>query len=270
VFDPDAVRAFEHARWERAAPVYSATFAQATAPFIEALLDAAQVAQGARVLDVCCGPGFIASAARARGAIVCGLDFSDAMLAVARARESAVRFIEGDAEALPYADASFGAVLSNFGIHHVPRPALALREAYRVLCPGGRVAFSFWAAPVENIAWRLVFDAVARHGNRAAANAPDPGGGFGTAAQCAEALRDAGFTDCATELVRATWRHRDAKGLVAALRTGTARMAAMLEAQRPEAMAASVADIAAKAACYRDGEGIAVPIAAVIASGSKR
>ena len=178
-----------------------------------------------------------------------------------------MRFDEGDAEALPYADASFDSVVANFGIHHVPRPGFALREAYRVLREGGRVAFSFWAEPAENVAWRLVFDAVRRHGDRAAAQAPAPGGGFATAAQCADALRAAGFADCTTHLMHATWQHRDAQALVAALQAGTARMAALLEAQRPDAMAAIVADIAANAECYRNADGIAVPIAAVIASG---
>jgi SAM-dependent methyltransferase len=268
-FDPEAIRAFEHARWERAAGVYGATFAGATRPFIEALLDAAQVARGTRMLDIACGPGFLTSAGRARGAVARGLDFSPAMLEIARARDTEVRFDEGDAEALPYVDASFDSVVANFGIHHVPRPWFALNESYRVLRQSGRVAFSFWAEPAENVAWRLVFDAVERHGDRGAARTPSPGGGFGTAAQCADALRKAGFAGCTTHLVRTTWRHRDAEALVAALRAGTARMAAMIEAQPPDAMAAIVADIAANAAGYGDAEGLAVPIAAVIASGVK-
>ncbi len=268
-FDPEAVRAFEHARWERAAGVYGVTFANATRSFIEALLDAAQVTGGTRMLDIACGPGFLASAGRVRGAEVRGLDFSPAMLAVARTRDTEVRFDEGDAEALPYPDASFDSVVANFGIHHVPRPEFALREAHRVLREGGRVAFSFWAEPAENVAWRLVFDAVRRHGDRGAAQVPAPGGGFDTAAQCADALRAVGFADCATHLMRATWPHRDAQAMVGALQAGTARMAALLEAQRPDAMAAIVADIAANAECYRDADGIAVPIAAVIACGVK-
>jgi SAM-dependent methyltransferase len=268
-FDPEAVRAFEHASWQRAASVYKATFASATRPFIESLLDAVHVARGTRLLDIACGPGFLTSAGRARGAVARGLDFSPAMLAVASKRERAVRFDEGDAEALPYADGEFDAAVSNFGIHHVPRPLFALREAHRVLRAGGRVAFSFWAEPGENVAWKLVFDAVARHGDRAAARTPVPGGGFGTAAQCADALREVGFADCTTRLVYATWQHRDAQALVTALRAGTARMAAILDAQRPDAMIAIIADIAENAENYRGADGIAVPIAAVIASGAK-
>jgi SAM-dependent methyltransferase len=267
-FDPEAVRAFEYARWQRAAGVYGATFAGATSPFIEALLEAALVSPGACMLDLACGPGFVASRGRARGAVARGLDFSPAMLAVARARDEAVSFEEGDAEALPYADASLDVAVSNFGIHHVPRPAFALREVHRVLRRHGRVAFSFWAEPPENIAWKLVFDAVARHGDRS--TAPAPGGGFGTVAQCAAALEQAGFADRATRLVRATWRHRNAQALLTALKAGTARMAALLEAQRPSAWEAIVADIAVHAERYRDADVLALPIAAVIASGVKR
>ncbi len=268
-FDPEAVRAFEHGRWQRAATVYEATFASATRPFIDALLDAADVARGVRLLDIACGPGFVASQARERGADATGLDFSPAMLAVAAARDAAIRLDHGDAEMLPYADQAFDAAVSNFGIHHVPRPTLALAEAHRVLRDGGRVAFSFWAEPSENIAWRLLFDAVARHGNPTASDAPRPGGGLNTAVQCEDALRHAGFVDCTTVPVRATWHHTNAAALVAALRAGTARMAAMIEAQDASAMPAIIADIEAAASCYRSGDGIALPIAAVIAAGIK-
>jgi SAM-dependent methyltransferase len=266
-FDPEAVRDFEHGRWQRAASVYESTFASATRPFIDPLLDAARVGRGVRVLDIACGPGIVTSQAAKRAAVPTGLDFSPAMLAIARARDGTISFDEGDAEALPYADGAFDAVVSNFGIHHVPRPALALGEAYRVLRSGGRVAFSFWAEPSENIAWKLVFDAIARCGDPAASPAPPPGGGFGTAAQCTDALRQVGFTDCTTELVRATWRHADAGSMVAALRAGTARMAAMIEAQPQAVMPAIIDDIEQNAARYRDTDGIAVPIAAVIAAG---
>ena len=267
VFDPEAVRAFERARWQQAAGAYEASFATATTQFIDALLDAAGVAAGTRMLDIACGPGVVAAQAAARGAVARGLDFAPAMLAIAAARGIAAD--EGDAEALPYDDASFDAVVSNFGVHHVPRPALALGEAHRVLSIGGQVAFSFWAEHAENIAWKLVFDAVARHGDPAASDAPPPGGGFRGAAQCAEALRAAGFVDCTTQLVHATWRHADAQELLGALQTGTARMAAMIDAQPRSAIPEIIADIEANAARYHTSDGIAVPIAAVVATGTK-
>lgn len=265
--DPEAVRHFEHARWERAAAVYAASFGVATGLYGDALLDAARVGAGTRLLDLACGPGVVAGKAAARGAIVCGLDFSAAMLAAARAAHPSVRFEQGDAEAVPLPDAGFDAVVSNFGLHHVPRPARALREAHRLLRPGGRVAFTFWAGHGENIAWKLVFDAVRRHGDPAASDAPAPGGGFATTEDCLGALSAAGFADVGGRLAHRRWHHANAAELVAALRAGTARMAAMIEAQRDDVLPAIIADIEANAAGYRDATGLALPIAAVVAEG---
>jgi ubiquinone/menaquinone biosynthesis C-methylase UbiE len=129
--DPEAIRAFEHARWERAASVYAASFGVATRKFCDALLDAAGVGAGTQMLDLACGTGVVAGTAATRGAVVCGVDFSAAMLAEARAGHPSVEFVQGDAEAVPLPDARFDAVVSNFGLHHVPRPALALAEVRR-------------------------------------------------------------------------------------------------------------------------------------------
>lgn len=270
-FDPDAVREFERAGWNRAAAAYEQSFATATRQFIEPLLDAAGVAAGARVLDLCCGPGFVGAEAMARGAVVTGLDFSTAMLAKASARFPAIAFDHGDAEALPYADASFDAVVCNFGIHHVPRPALALAGVHRILRRGGGFAFTIWAGHEENIAWKLVFDAIARYGDPRASAAPAPGGGFATEADCLRALDDAGFTRTGARLARGTWRHGNAASLLAALRAGTARMATMIDAQTDTAMPAILSGLEAAAAQWRlpgpDDEQLAVPIACFIAAG---
>jgi ubiquinone/menaquinone biosynthesis C-methylase UbiE len=91
------------------------------------------------------------------------------MLAEARRAHPNLRFDEGDAEALPYSDRSFDAVVANLGIHHVARPGTAIAEALRVLRPGGRLAFTTWATPADNVAWRLLFDAIRAHGDMEAA-----------------------------------------------------------------------------------------------------
>ena len=120
--DLDAVRAFEHAGWQRAAAHYAATFAQATRGFIDDLLEAARIGAGMRVLDLACGPGFVSAAVAERGAQPVGLDFSSAMVGLARADHPGIRFEEGDAEALPFADGSFDAVVSKFRGSPHPRP----------------------------------------------------------------------------------------------------------------------------------------------------
>jgi ubiquinone/menaquinone biosynthesis C-methylase UbiE len=268
-FDPEAVREFERAGWNRAAAAYETAFATATRQFIDPLLAAAAIRADIDVLDLCCGPGFAAAAAAERGARVTGLDFSIAMLTEAKKRFPAITFDRGDAETPPYDDGCFDAVVSNFGIHHVPRPSKTLAEVHRILRRGGKFAFSIWAGHDENIAWKLVFDAVGRHGDPRASAAPPPGGGFATEADCLRALAEAGFATPDARVVRGTWRHRDAASLLAALRAGTARMAAMLDAQTDTAMQGILSGLEAATAPWRDSGGLAVPIACVIAAGGK-
>jgi SAM-dependent methyltransferase len=110
-------------------------------------------------------------------------------------RDSGIRFEEGDAEALPFADGSFDTVVSNFGIHHVPDAVRALSEACRVLRPGGRIGFTSWAVPAANIAWKILFDAISAHGDLEAAKAPPSGGGLRTPEDFLRAMSAAGFAE---------------------------------------------------------------------------
>jgi ubiquinone/menaquinone biosynthesis C-methylase UbiE len=268
-FEPEAVRTFEHAGWQRAASSYRSSFAHATARYIEPLLTAAEISSGNHVLDVACGPGDLAAAALARGAVAHGLDFSAEMVGIARSTHPEIVVTEGDAENLPYPDGAFDAVVSSFGIHHIPRPELALAECRRVLKPGGRIAFTVWATPEENTAWSLVFDAVDRHGDRSSSKAPPPGGVLNRIDQCVRALEVAGFVDSSAEIVRSEWPLRDGRALLAALAAGTARMAALLAAQEPAAIAAIADDVNHQAERYRRGGNVAIPIAAVLARGRK-
>jgi SAM-dependent methyltransferase len=268
-FDPDTVRAVEHAGWQKAAAHYRATFAAATREFAAALLDAAGSGPGTAMLDLCCGAGLIAGEAAARGAAVTGLDFSPAMLAEARAAHPALHFAEGDAEAMPFPDASFDAVVSSFGIHHVPRPERALAEAFRVLRPGGTLAVTTWAPPAENIAWKLLFDAIRLHGDPDAAQAPPSGGGISSEPILLGLLRNTGFAEPTAKLMRREWRLAQPGDLIAALRRGTVRTAALIDAQRPAALIAIGAEIAQQAAAYRRDGWYCIPIAAILARGTK-
>jgi ubiquinone/menaquinone biosynthesis C-methylase UbiE len=100
-----------------------------------------------RVLDVASGPGYIAAGAEARGAHAIGIDFAADMVAEARRRYPKIEFREGDAENLAFDTASFDAVVCAFGILHIADPDRAIAEAFRVLRPDGRFAFTVWAGP---------------------------------------------------------------------------------------------------------------------------
>src|SRR5258706_4095638 len=140
--EADAFHDFELAGWQRAAAAYPHAFGPLTAQAIEPLLDAVSAAPGVRVLDIATGPGYVASAAKQRGADVIAVDFAPAMVAYARHLDPALDVREGDAEALPFDAASFDAAIVSFGLLHFARPDLALREMRRVLRPGGRAPFT--------------------------------------------------------------------------------------------------------------------------------
>jgi SAM-dependent methyltransferase len=114
----------------------------------EAFIARLAIAPGARLLDVATGTGNLAVPAARAGAIVTGVDIAANLLVQARERAAAahlsIQFDEGDAEALPYPDASFDIVVSMFGAMFAPRPALVASEFARVLKPGGTLAMANW------------------------------------------------------------------------------------------------------------------------------
>ena len=112
------------------------------------LLDALTLSPGATMLDVACGSGQLALVAAERGLKVTGVDIATNLILAARGRAAAagfdVRFDEGDAEALPYADADFEVVASLYGAMFAPRPERVAAELLRVCRPGGIVAMGNW------------------------------------------------------------------------------------------------------------------------------
>src|SRR5207249_483641 len=141
---------FEHEGWQRVAGKYDSVWASSTRQFIPPLLDAAEVAGNMSVLDVGCGPGYVAAAAAEGGATPHGLDFSKEMVAIAQKMFPQIEFCEGDAQNLPFADATFDRVLANFALLHLADPERACIEAFRVLKPGGRFGFTVWASAAES------------------------------------------------------------------------------------------------------------------------
>jgi SAM-dependent methyltransferase len=143
----------QRAMWASFAP--TATF---TTPTASHLVKFAQIAPGEKVLDVGCGTGVVAVTAAQAGAIVAGLDLTPELLEHARANQEIaqcgpIEWTEGDAEHLPYEDASFDVVVSQFGHMFAPQPGVALAEMRRVLKPGGRIAFATW--PPEHFIGRF-------------------------------------------------------------------------------------------------------------------
>ena len=269
--DPDAFRDFERRAHDRVARTYGGFFEPVTAGVTAALLDAAGVARGSRVLDVACGPGAVAAAAAARGAAVIAVDLSPEMIAVARAHHPGLDVREADAERLPFGDGAFDAVVCNFGVGHFARPERVAAEFLRVLAPGGRAALSWWDAPSRARVNGLFFDAVAEAGAPAPAAVPPgpPPFRFADDAELRALLTIAGFGD---PVVRAlAWTHRIAsvEGWWEGGLGSLARASAAVVHQPPPVQARIRAAFERLADGYRGEGGFIVPMAAKIAAGRR-
>src|SRR5581483_4696212 len=118
-------------------------------PVADQVVRSARIRAGERILDVACGTGNTALAARARGASVTGLDLTPELLAVARRRAAAegyddIVWQEGDAERMPFPDRAFDVVVSSCGLIFAPDQARVAAELARVTRPGGRIAIQAW------------------------------------------------------------------------------------------------------------------------------
>jgi SAM-dependent methyltransferase len=265
---PPSFHDFEQQGWERAADHYSDAFGSLTSQTIPALLRAVGADAGVRLLDVASGPGYVAAGAAALGASAVGVDFSAEMVALAARRYPAIEFVEGDAEALAFPDASFDAVAINFGVLHLARPDTALEQARRVLKPGGRCALTVWATPDVSVGFGIVLAAIDTHGRM---DVPLPAGPpffrFSDPSEAARSLTAAGFVEPRVDTVPMVWRLPSGEALCEAFLHGAVRTAALLRAQAPEAMAKIRRAIVEGAERYRVQNGIALPMAAVLTSG---
>jgi SAM-dependent methyltransferase len=267
--DPGAFAAFERSGWNANIRGYDAAFGGVSRQTVERMLDAAAVGPGMRVLDVCCGPAMLAAGALRRNAQPVGVDCSEEAVSLASASVPGVRFERCDAQALPFTDAAFDAVLCGYGLMHVPDPMLALREVVRVLRPGRRAAFSVWDA--GGAGFTLVYEAVRSCGSM---DVPLPHGPdffqLGTPGRMEAGLQEAGFADTAAYSFHQEWQVPDADHYMAAILTGTARAAAVLAAQSSEARA-RVRDYIAKylTRLPMPPGGSHLPMPAVIGSGKR-
>jgi SAM-dependent methyltransferase len=269
--DAEAFRRFERETHDGLAATYGDFFAGVTSAMIAPLLDAAHVTRSARVLDVACGPGHLAAAAAARGARASAVDLSPQMVTLAARNHPAVDVRQGDAEALPFGDATFDAVVCAFGLGHFPRPEVAASELARVLVAGGRLAVSWWDLPRSRINGTFL-DAVASAGVPPPPGVPPgpPVTRFSDEGALRALLTGAGLVDVG--VTTHTWTHRAASldawwhgGL-----GGMARVTAAVRTQAPDVQHQIRGAFERLAAPYARDGGYEIPNAAKLAVGTKR
>jgi SAM-dependent methyltransferase len=258
-------REFELTGWQRASDRYDEDFSGLTSQVADRLLDAASVGRGTRLLDIACGPGCVAAAAAMRGARAIGIDFSPRMVYRARQRYPAIGFAVGDAESIPFEDDRFDAVVMSFGLLHLGRPELAVREARRVLRPDASLAFTVWASPPESVGFDIVLRAIERFGTSSVPLPPGPPFfRFSDPAESGRLLREAGFEAMRHEIVPMTWRLSSGADLYDTMLHGTVRTAALLRAQARPALSEIRDFVTGEAERYRRGAGVELPMPAVL------
>jgi ubiquinone/menaquinone biosynthesis C-methylase UbiE len=260
-----SAHAADWARWDR-------QWAGLTAPLNDALVRAARIRRGMRVLDVASGSGepalSLAHAVGPEGQVV-ATDVVTGMLDAARRRAAeaglgSLEFVTADAEDLPFADAGFDAVTCRFGLVYCSDPVAALGEMRRVLKPTRRATVLTWG-PIElNAYWSTAVDALSRGRPAAPAGFVPAEFRFSDPSVLAAALEEAGFRQVESELRRLVleWpgppdeladRDLEDDELIAGLPPG--------ERGRLHKV------IAAAYARYASGERVALPSAVVIATG---
>jgi ubiquinone/menaquinone biosynthesis C-methylase UbiE len=264
-------REFERAGWERAAQSYAGSFETVTGLFAKQLLEAVGAGPEIRILDVACGSGSMTAMAAASGAQVQGVDFSPNMVAEATRRHPTMSFRVADAEALPFAENTFDAVVIGFGVHHFPFPVRALAEAHRVLRARGRLGFTVWAPMEEHMLQKLVVDAVRQIGNPAVAPPLSPAGAICEVATCLRLLRESGFVlpVPSAEKISSRAPIQSAQQLITLLNDGTVRMSSVIRSLPNDKTDLLVTALERSMECYREGDVYKVPAAAILAVGAK-
>lgn len=259
-----------------AAQRYDRFVAPIMAPFVEALLDAANLSAGDAVLDVACGTGFTARAAAVRvgptGRVVGG-DINPGMLRVAAtssaATPSTIQWCQASADDLPFPDVTFDAVVCQQGLQFFPDPQAAVTEAARVTSKGGRIAATVWSPLERSPYFQALFRAVEKLvGPQASALFTDA---FGCSPErVTAAFRAAGLSGVQAREVVADIRLPPIVEFVSGHLTATRWGVALADARRPDGVELATGSMVELLATRTAPDGsVTAPFASLLVTGNR-
>ena len=227
---PDLQRRIQRYGWDKAAPYYETGWQEQLWSAQESLLVEVNPTSGERLLDVSCGTGLvtipIAAIIHPSGSVI-GIDLSEGMIREAESRIEHkdldnIQFKHMDAEELKFSENLFDAVICSLGLMYYPNPQKALREMYRVLKPGGRMAALVWGAR-EECGWAEIFPIVDR---RVQTDVCPLFFQMGTGNTLSDAFKSTGFTNILSKRFTSTLYFRsDEEACVAAFLGGAVALA---------------------------------------------
>jgi SAM-dependent methyltransferase len=266
----ESFKDMERNGWERNAAAYDGFIGGITRQIMGRLVDAAGVGAGKRVLEIACGTGDGSVAAAGRGADTVGIDFAPSMIAEAKKRNPNLEFRSGDAEDLAFEDASFDAVICPFGILHFEQPERMAAEAYRVLRPGGKFAFTAWASLAKSPYIKLVVESILAHGTMDVGLPPAPDFfRFSDHAECRDLLTGASFVSPAVQEHVLSWPFDGPDALVDLQKESGVRMRLIIERQSREQQENIYQAMRDGAPAFAKGDAYEAPWPAVLASARK-
>ena len=261
---------FEQQGWERVAGAYHDCFGQITPQVARELVHRAGIRPQDQVLDIACGPGYVAALSSAQGANAVGIDFSSGMIQQAKAFYPHLDFQVMDAEQLGFDDERFDIACMNFGILHLANPEQAISEAFRVLKREGKFLFTVWDKPVRSKAFEIIFNALKQEGDL---NVPLPEGPdffqFSDVNTATEILHHAGFGSVEAISLELTWTLASAEELFQAFYRAGIRIGGILRAQKEEAIGKIITHIEQQTLAYQKSGKIELPISVILYKAEK-
>jgi SAM-dependent methyltransferase len=189
------------------------------APWTKHLIKKAGVCEGSQVLDIACGTGVLA-----RDALLCvgtsgrvvGVDPAPGMIGAAKELECNINWVLGSAEALTFGDEAFDCVMSQFGMMFFQDREAAVREMFRVLRPGGKLAIAVWNSVEENRAYGDIIAVLQEQVGTSAADALRLPYSLGNHGEVTSLLEISGFSNINVETKLETARFPSSRHMVEA------------------------------------------------------